>query len=514
MATTETVARPRPDAEIAPRRQAPRRRRLPSRLARIPADLALLLAVAAVSATAWSLVMPALQGPDEAAHVAYVQRVIETRELPQKIGPGAGSSTELNHAAYWGGLFPLIGNLSARPGVTEAEVRGYERSVRDLPPFARSDGTGFTSAANNPPLYYLYEGLPYLLVYGGDFFDRLLAMRLGSVLLLLVAVACTWLLAAEVLPRPRWARTLAAGAVAVHPELCSLAGTVNPDLGLTAIWSAGILAAVRLVRRGPTTRRVVALGALCAASALTQPRGLPLAAPGAVALLLALHRFRPGWRTGLLWCGLLVAILAVGVGGYYYVIGIYGSGFTTYQVTSTLGGGFNVRQFLSYVWQFYLPRLGFMSPMIGPPYGFDAVYIRTFFGTFASLEVTYPERFFGVLRDAALLGLGAMVVCLALRWRAVRRHWRTLAVLVTAAVALIGALHVAAYRALQANGGIDPVLVGRYLFPLISLFGLAIAFVASSLPRKLGPYAGAAVLATGVVMQITGLGLAFTRFYG
>ena len=49
---------------------------------RIPAPLALLLAVATIQFLAWMLVLPALQAPDESSHFAYTQRLVETGERP------------------------------------------------------------------------------------------------------------------------------------------------------------------------------------------------------------------------------------------------------------------------------------------------------------------------------------------------------------------------------------------------------------------------------------------------
>jgi hypothetical protein len=73
-------------------------------------------------------------------------------------------------------------------------------------------------------------------------------------------------------------------------------------------------------------------------------------------------------------------------------------------------------------------------------------------------------------------------------------------------------LHVVSYLALL--GGTDPVIVGRYLLPLIALLALAVTFVVTSLPRRLGPLFAAVVLACGVLLQLAGLGLTVIRFYG
>jgi hypothetical protein len=270
----------------------------PGRRRRVPAELAVLLAVAAVLAVTWTLVTPVLTGPDEDQHITYVQRLVEDRELPQRSTPGAQLfSTELELARRFGRTYPVPLNPGAIPGGSEAEERGFAETERTLPDGARGDGTGPLPAYQNPPLYYLYLSAAYAVGYPADFFTRVHLMRLANVPFVLVVVAAAWLLAAELLPRVRWARVLAAALVAVHPQLGFMAGVVNPDIALAAVWSAFLVAAVRLVRRGPTPRRALGLGALCAASALVHPRGLGVVVPAAVAVALALWRFRPARGT-------------------------------------------------------------------------------------------------------------------------------------------------------------------------------------------------------------------------
>ena len=74
-------------------------------------------------------------------------------------------------------------------------------------------------------------------------------------------------------------------------------------------------------------------------------------------------------------------------------------------------------------------------------------------------------------------------------------------------------LHYVSYRALLTNNGSDPLIVGRYLLPMVALFGLAIAFTLGALPRRLGPLLGALVLALGVLLSLGGIGITIVRFY-
>jgi hypothetical protein len=77
----------------------------------------------------------------------------------------------------------------------------------------------------------------------------------------------------------------------------------------------------------------------------------------------------------------------------------------------------------------------------------------------------------------------------------------------------IGFLQYVSYRALLGNGGSDPLITGRYLLPLVSLFGLAVAFTVGCLPRRIAPLIGAVILAIGVLLSLDAIGITMARFY-
>jgi hypothetical protein len=54
---------------------------------------------------------------------------------------------------------------------------------------------------------------------------------------------------------------------------------------------------------------------------------------------------------------------------------------------------------------------------------------------------------------------------------------------------------------------------GRYLLPLLSLLAIAVTVVVAALPRRIGAFAAGAVVATGLVLQLSGLGITLVRFY-
>lgn len=488
------------------------RPRLSRRLRYAPRPLLAILAVGAVCAFSWSLALPAIQAPDELAHVLYTQLLVERGELPKDSESGERRPTELEPAAYWDALNTLVAAPDSRPGWTDLEQERWREAARQLPPDARSDLGTVNPAGNNPPLYYAYEAVPYLLAYSGSIFDRIYAMRIGSIVLYLVTIVLAWALAGELLGAALWPRTLAAGLVALQPMLVQMGSVVNPDILLTALWTAAIYLAVLIVRRGPSPRLVIGILAVSLAAVLTQPRGLPVLAPVLAAIAIGFWRRSerplPRVESRRVWLalggGALLALVALALG-----LGALAPAGAVAGITHP----FSLREFGSYVWQFYLPALPFQQAPIGPDdFGWQQTFVKFLWGAFAWQEVTFPRAVYIVLEWLSVAGLAALVAALLVRRSELRRRWGVLTVLALFVLSLVAALHVAAYYVILS----DPqsgFIVGRYVLPLIALFGCAVAFVVASLPRRIVPYAAGAVLAGAVLLQLAALGVTVARFY-
>ncbi|MFL5895044.1 MAG: glycosyltransferase family 39 protein [Thermoleophilaceae bacterium] len=467
------------------------------RLRQTPAPLALLLAVAAVTACAWIVVLPPLQGPDEVSHFSYTQRMVEGGTIPWEPrggnAPGYPYSREVGAVEVDAGFGPLAANVAARPYWTPADKRFYSAADAKLGPGARTGG-GETSSLKNPPLYYMYAAVPYVIARGGSYFDREMLMRLANVPLLLIAVIFVWLVIGELLGRG-WPQVVGTAAAALLPQLLNVAATVNPDLLLVAEWSAALYLMLLVLRRGPRRPLVAGVGALCVAGALTHARSLPLFAPAALAVGIAVARER-GWRVR------PAAAAATAFAAYSVVV-----------LTVAAWGHGSIRQFLSYVWQFYLPRLSFMTPKPGAgDYGFRLGYVDRLYGTIAQLEVILPHGLEEAMWWISLGGLVALVVALIVRRRGLRAQAAEAWVLGFALLALLIGLHLAAYRSLIANP-LDPIVTARYLLPLLPLFGVAVALIASTLPRRAAPVFAGLVVAAGLALQLESIGLLVERFY-
>jgi hypothetical protein len=171
---------------------------------------------------------------------------------------------------------------------------------------------------------------------------------------------------------------------------------------------------------------------------------------------------------------------------------------------------FNPTQFLSYVWQFYLPRLSFLTPLretAGLPI-YD-VWIRQGWATFGWLDVTFPDQAYAVLGaiSAAVLVPAAFLLAKVVN----RRNWAVVAYLALSALALLVFLHGADYRSLIAGQG--PLLQGRYLLPIVALFGLSVAFLTSRLPVAYQAAVCGAVLVALLTLQVLSLSTVMHAYY-
>lgn len=479
--------------------------RVAGRAARLERVLVVLLFLAVLQATVWSILLPPWQGADEIAHIAYVQRLVETKSIPWFPGgnPGdtrASYSTEFDTAARWGGALQVLLNPAARPPGSPVAEELWRKADAPLTDADRANG-GYASAMAYPPLYYLYESIPYAALQSASIFDRGYAMRLFNLPLVVAVVVLTWLIAGELLGRRRWLRTLATAAVALNPQLMQLGGVVNPDILLSAEWIGFFYLALMAIRHGPTRGRLIGMAVLVVASCLTHGRGLPILAPAllvAASLVLRYGRLR---RPALIAAGVAAgaAVLAVLVVAVYYA-------------TAGDPSSLRVRQFASYLWQFYLPKFGFMDPAIGPPWHARQVFIDRFYGTFGGLDVVFTPGPLNLLNRLSEIGILLAGVGLATRWRAVRRWPDVIGLFAVGGASYLLFMHIAAFRSLVTGAG-DPVLTGRYMLPFMPVYGMAIALAVGWLPRRVAPVAAGVVVGGLCLLSVGAFGFTFARYY-
>ncbi len=380
--------------------------RLRGWLGRAPRALVLILAVAALQSVAWNLALPAFQGPDEDAHFAYVQRLAETGQLPSASGGQSPVSIQEHDALTYLNLFPLRGVLGARPAWSTADLALWRQLERTMPLGSRANGSGPNAVGQNPPLYYALMSIPYRIFSGLPLLKMIFVLRLFNALLYLATIALTWTIAGDLFGKVRWKQTLAAGAVALEPQLAFMSAVINADNLLIALTTAFLLAALRFVMRGPTLQRAFVMSLLAAAAALTHGRGLVTLPVLAVALVAGWVAHRPGRAEAARQLAASAGTLGT-AGLLYFLFGTPAGAGSAYggQVAQLNGGGvFSVRGFLEYVWRFYFPRLPGMGARLGPAFGFRQVFIETFYGAFGWLEVRFKPRIYDVLESGIRRG--------------------------------------------------------------------------------------------------------------
>jgi 4-amino-4-deoxy-L-arabinose transferase-like glycosyltransferase len=419
-------------------------------------------------------------------------------------------STELSTAVRAANSIATQQHPGTKPEWNATVHDRYLGRAARAPEAARADG-GPTPAAVNPPLYYLWEVPGYSLGSEGDVFARVTTMRLWSVSFLLITVAATWLLAGTVYGPRRDLQLAAAAVPALFPMIPFISASISPD-GLTcALWSVAFLLGARVLSgRGGIADTVGLIGVLGLAVA-TKAVSFALA-PGVVLVLgVSFSRNRSRRR--------LTAVL---VSGVLLLAGAIGTWFATAdsatrpaapQIDQALSlDNFEPNAFVSYLWQFYLPRLSFQNayPALAdwPPRAYE-LWVEKSWGAFGWLEVRWPMEVYWPL---ALAGLAVLLAALCALWRARERVSRPLLAFFALSIGtLLLGLHLSEFKVLRDTQGL--INQGRYLFPLIALAGLAAAAALTVVPARARSVALGAAVGALAVLNLLSIGLTAARFY-
>ena len=350
-------------------------------------------------------------------------------------------------------------------------------------------------------------------------------MRAVSALLGAITVLLIFLFLRELLPGTRWAWTLGALAVALQPLFANESGAVSSDNLLFTASAALFLTLAIGFRRGLTPRLGAAIGAAAAVAVLSKLSALGLIPGVGLGVLILVLRAPPERRLAA-WRGLAVA-LAVGIVPVlaYMVVnsavwdrGLFlgannalplpnGSKVPAQTHLPTLGG------FASYVWQFYLPRLGFMYKVPDfTYYPFTHIWFDGFIGRFGAREYGMPGVADGI---AAVVYLGVIALAarelVKSRARVSARAWELLTY-VAIIVGLLFVIHLPGYQTrLRAEGDWEQA---RYLLPLLPLYGGLIALAARGAGRRYGPAVGVILVSLAVAHSLVAFLVTVTRYYG
>jgi 4-amino-4-deoxy-L-arabinose transferase-like glycosyltransferase len=476
-----------------------------------PRPLAALLAATAILGVAWILVVPPFQAPDENAHIAYVQSLAERGALPGDANR-QGRSTEQELGSVAANSDQTAQVLLTKPTWSDDAYRRWQRRSDSLPSSARSDGGGPNFASSNPPLYYVWSVVPYSLASGGDLFARITAVRLGSVLFLLVTVTATWLLAGAVFGPRRELQLAAAAVPALLPMMSFISSSASPDSLTYALWSLALWLGARILLGHGRALDIAALIGVTGLAMATKATSYALIP--AVLFVLGVALWRVRHRTKLV-ASIAVAglvMFALTAGAWYVVAGSSGRPAAS-QVSDALHlpATFDAKEFASYTWQFYLPRLPFQTRYAGidwPPPVYD-LWTKQSIGAFGWLEIQWPQSVYRLVTLLLVCMAAAALVALVRRRKRIDRPLALFFVL--AALALLFGLHWNEYKLAEVGGAL--VNQGRYLFPLIALAGLVPATALTLLQPRARMLALGAFVGLLAVFELFSIALVAGRFY-
>jgi 4-amino-4-deoxy-L-arabinose transferase-like glycosyltransferase len=536
-----------------------------AQLRRVPGSLACLLTLVTIIGVAWALVIPPWQVTDESSHFAYVQTLVQNGSLPSATRGRTYSSDQRSGAQIVGARAGSTDPATVPPNWSASAWQAYLSSVHSHPP-SKSNGGG-RNPASNPPLFYLYDAVPYLIDQGGTVFGQFYEMRIWAVLLLDLTTLGGWLLAGEVFGR-RQSLQLVVGAIcALMPMSTFISAAVNPDSLLIALWTLALWLGARVIRRGARTSDTVALCAVTACGVLTKATSYGL-------VFLVFASFFAAWRlapeanrTSTLKRELkALAVLLIPVVAWLVVARAIGFD-TVNQVVAVPARAHRVSAtgFLDYLWQFYLPRLPFMPVaklgqnvpasiiwngggvgMFGvagvnlvalPPWVYgETALLAPFVAVGVLGVVTNPGRsrrriqllaatavaslvlracgqvqFTASITAITVLAIMVISVMPIVRRRRLTERQALLWFLCSAVFGLLLLLHATDYLIFARDH--DPFMEGRYLLPIVGVFGLGVALIVASLPIRLRPMLVGLIFAGLLGLQVVSLSAVLHAYY-
>jgi Predicted membrane protein (DUF2142) len=298
------------------------------------------------------------------------------------------------------------------------------------------------------------------------------------------------------------------------PMFDFISGGVQNDAGLYVCAAGLFWAMTRVLRRGLTPLRGLAVGGTLVLGVLIKFTMLGLAPAAMAAILVALWRDRRAGRP-LPWAGVGTAagVIAVPLAAYaalsHWVWDRPLSGplrashpAVPHPEPATIAGQ------LSYAWELWLPRLPFMDdkfPMLTPLW--DTWY-RGAIGRFGWLDYGFPEWVAIVLVPVAV----AIVAFAVRELLIVRPRIGDLAVYALAVLGVMALLSIVGYR--YELKFLTYFQSPRYLFALLPLGAAVVAVAARGAGRRFGPTFGAALVMIVVALSVFAQLATLERYYG
>lgn len=383
----------------------------------------------------WTAVVPIFQAPDEQAHFAQLQYMVENRTL--ELGYLNLSQEIAVSEGLLGTRRDAFGNNKYTYHPEYKPSGNFQAEINNQPKASRTIYVD-REAAGYPPLYYLLATPFYQVVYSRGLIDRLLAVRLLS-------LVCYFLLVVTAYKTGKiiWSGKLLPVSLAIltafQPMVSFVASGFHPDNLLNLIYSVFLLVCLLILKNGLKRKYILALAALTIAGLATKPLmyySLPLAAA-----VIVYKKFPIRY-----WLPLVILLL---LGPVIYFVGRISVPFLP-QIGGSGGVGF-----IEYL-RFRVPKMVFE---VWPWY----------WGVFRWLSLTLPPLVLKIVtRLAALAIIGlAVKMFLIIKKRKFGFEEKALFFLLISCASYIVYLLVLDWRFMQSTG-FSLGIQGRYLLPNIT----------------------------------------------
>jgi len=489
--------------------------RVAERLRRRPRGLLGCAAIGFVCAAMFAVLTPTFQGPDEVSQLSHTEYIATHWRLPKAVQPARGKPIYLpdDISSVWRAIpWSVLGRPSWSPPESAALDRRLDAGLAD------ETSRGPTAVTSYPPLYFTLQAGVWHAGFWGDTLDRILLMRLFSALIAAITVAFTFLFVRELMPGAPWSWRVGALAVAFQPVFAFMGGSINNDNLVYMLGAALLWGLARAFRRGLDERGGLWLGVVLAAALITKGSAYGLVPGLVVGLAVLVWRAGPGTRAA----PLKGAALALGLPAGAYaawlvfqatVIGSPGSTATGGLTSGALESKTSVSGQLSYLWQFFLPRLSSMHEWfpLQSHYPLWDTYITAFIGRFGWFQFGFPH-WFNVTVACVYAGILVLAAAALYRFRsALRGRAGELLTYVALFGGLVVFVAVAGYRYRVATTfNFEQV---RYLFPLIVLYGALVAVAARGAGPRWGRPVGGFLIVLAAGHLLAALLLTFGRYY-
>jgi predicted membrane protein DUF2142 len=508
---------------------------LPPTRSRIMRDLLLLFFIALGVRWIWAVAIPPWQAPDEPEHYLYISYIVEQGQIPHPPYPAyPGYPQEL--LTSWN--LTLLGKLSSLGASTNHQlpylpiIYDYSTARNYQAPNLERRSSGGGRAISYPPLYYLFDALPYLLFKSSPILARLYAARCGSAILGALSCVFGYLLAYELRRTRQWGWALGL-CMAFLPMYVFMTAVVNNDAALNLAGAALIWLTVRIYRREVfSVPLALGLGVTSGLALLTKQTIAPIVVVGGIVVLIKITpSLRSVWqetRTKLLalvaYGGSVAAVYGPWIFFRLHYFGDFGLGVISLSPfvrfftggmpvgaasppsADRLSGSFSPQLSVATIslWR-YLE----ITKDRGWIY-FQELLFTNFWGNFGWLDAPLPQRVFIPIVVVYIIGGIGVLIQLGLQRQRRGGLFLLLAFLVAQALFLfIGLDYFDGYVRIGAAIGLQ----GRYFFPVLAPLLFLLLSGWNHLCKENGLVLRLAPLGMAC-LQLIGLATILARYYG